>query len=167
MNQCEKYLQNVLFFLKFRNRSEKEIRDYLLKKKAPDSDIQKVLDYCKKYNLIDDEKFAVDWINSRLSYRLKSKRVIKAELIAKGIDRELIDKAFLHVQNEEGMNISDSMQAEKIVKQKLPHYINLSLREARQKLTALLLRRGYDYDTAKKSIDDVLRLEYNNKQSEQ
>ena len=39
-------------------------------------------------NLINDKAFAESWMKDRLSYRPKSRMMIRRELLQKGVDRE-------------------------------------------------------------------------------
>lgn len=152
MDLYDKYLKDTLHFLSFRGRSEKEIRDYLSKKKSIPEITKKIITYCKKYNFLDDEKFARDWLRSRSTYRLKSKRIIKIELLKKGIDTEIIQK----VLNQEGEEqLDDSEQIKKLIEKRLPRYKGLPRKELYQKLGGFLARRGFDWDTIKKSIDEL------------
>ncbi len=158
MDLYDKYLNNTLRFLSYRGRSEKEISDYLQKKNAPPEIIEKIIAYCKNYNFLNDEKFAKDWVRSRTTYRLKSKWIIKMELQKKGIDPEIIEK-ILNVKGNEG--IIDSQQVKKLIEKRLPRYKGLPRNVLYQKLGGFLARRGFDWGTIKKSIDDVLKSEYN------
>ena len=156
----DRYLKNTLHFLKFRDRSEKEIRNYLQQKKASPEVIEEIISYCKDHSFINDEKFAVDWVRSRSTYRLKSKKIIKMELIKKGIDPEIIEDALGDLREDEGTN-TDLSLAKRLVKLRLPRYGDLPRQEIYQKLGGFLSRRGFNWDTIKQAIDSELALEYN------
>ena len=160
MELYDKYLNNTLRFLKFRGRSEKEIRDYLHAKKAPPEISEKIISYCKDLKFIDDEKFAVDWVRSRSTYRIKGKKIIKVELIKKGIDPEIIEKALSGLQENESIN-TDLDLVKKLVKQRANRYKNVPRQEIYQKLGSFLFRRGFEWDAIKQAIDSELGLEYN------
>ena len=158
MDGYDKYLNNTLRFLKFRDRSEKEIRDYLRQKKAAPEIIEKIISYCKDYGFINDKKFAADWVRSRSTHRLKSKKIIKIELIKKGIDPEIIEKALSLLQETENTDLN---LAKKLVQLRINRYINAPRQEIYQKLGGFLSRRGFSWDTIKQAIDSELALEYN------
>lgn len=166
MDLYDKYLNNTIHLLKFRGRSEKEIRDHLQSKKAPLEIIEKIITYCKDLKFIDDEKFAVDWVRSRLTYRLKSKKIIKLELIKKGIEPEIIEKVLGDSGKNENAN-TDLDLAKKLVQHRLSRYINLPRQEIYQKLGGFLSRRGFDWETIKQAIDSELALEYNKQNKQQ
>jgi regulatory protein len=160
MELYNKYLNNTIRFLKFRGRSEKEIRDYLHVKKAEPDIIEKIISYCKDLKFIDDEKFAADWVRSRSTYRLKSKKIIKIELIKKGIDPEIIEKALVGLRTNESTS-TDLDLAKKLVQIRINRYINAPRQEIYQKLGGFMARRGFGWDTIKQAIDSELALEYN------
>ena len=161
MDLYANYLNNTLRFLKFRARSEKEIRDYLSQKKAAPEIIEKIIFYCIDHNFINDERFAADWVRARSTYRLKSKKIIKIELIKKGIDPEIIEKALVSLQENESNEGADLNLAKKLVQLRINRYTTLPHQEIYQKLGGFLSRRGFDWDTIKQAIDSELSLEYN------
>ncbi len=160
MDLYTNYLNNTIRFLKFRDRSEKEIRDYLHNKKAPSEIIEKIISYCIDHNFINDERFAADWVHSRSTYRLKSKKIIKFELIKKGINPEIIEKVF-GLQEDESNENTDLNLAKKLVQDRLPRYINAPRQDIYQKLGGFLSRRGFNWEIVKQAIDSELALEYN------
>jgi regulatory protein len=158
MDLYDKYLNSALHFLSFRGRSEKEVKDKLIQKNAPIEVIEKIISTLKQKRFLNDEQFAKDWVHSRSTYRLKSKRIIKMELQKKGIGPEIIEKTLNQNDDEE---FSDSQQVKKILEKRLSRYKGLPKNILYQKLGGFLARRGFDWDTIKKSIDDVLKSEYN------
>ncbi len=76
--------------LKFRLRSEKEIRLRLKKKKFDSKIIDETAAFLKDKDFINDNNFAHLWLESRLKRPLGLRR-IKEELRQKGIAREIID----------------------------------------------------------------------------
>ena len=159
MDLYSTHLNSTLRYLKFRDRSKKEIRDYLHSKKAPSEIIEKIISYCIDHNFINDERFAADWVHARSTYRLKSKKIIKLELIKKGIDPETIEKAL--GSQEESNESNDLNLAKKLVQLRINRYINASRQEIYQKLGGFLSRRGFSWEIVKQAIDSELALEYN------
>lgn len=152
MKEYEKYLNSVIRLLTLRPRTEKEITDYLKKKKTPDDIIEKIISKCRDYGFINDKKFAQEWIRSRMNYKLKSKRVVKMELHQKGISKDEVEDVLSNTDQE----INDLEQAKKLASQRITRYKNLPKNEIHRKLGGFLGRRGFDWDTIKRTIDDVL-----------
>ncbi len=156
----EGFYDKALRFLSYRPRSEKEIRDNLKKKKAPDSIIDLIIKKLQEQKFLNDREFAKWWIEQRTIVRPMGKRLIKMELSKKGIDKELIDEIFdsaeVLVQNELEM-------ARKLVQRKINKYLpagrqvkGFDRQKIYQRLGGFLSRRGFDYDTIKKVIDEAL-----------
>jgi regulatory protein len=157
MDDFQKYLDKALHFLSYRARSEKELRDKLVLKNAPADIIERVIASLKEHKFLNDVEFAKQFIEQRLRFRPKSLRIIKMELKQKGVDPEIIDEAFVNLQNStEDLSGSDLESAKKLVERKIDKYKDLSRQEIYQKLGGFLARRGFDWDTIKKSIDDSL-----------
>ena len=142
----------VLRFLSFRQRSEKEIKDYLLKKNVSSYVSSKIIEKLKEFKFLNDEEFARAWISSRKTSKPKPWRIIKLELRRKGISEELIE-SFEPEKEEE--NELDLDAARKIVEKKIGKYKGLSKNEIYQKLGRHLASKGFDWDTVKRSIDEV------------
>jgi len=80
----------ALRILTYRARSEKEIYDYIERKGFSKPVIDKTITDMKEYGLIDDQKFAADFINYRKNHGYGFLK-IRYELIMKGIDKNIID----------------------------------------------------------------------------
>lgn len=158
MDNKEKFYIKAIKFLSYRPRSEKEIIDHLKKKKAPDIDIEIVLQRLRDDKFVNDEEFAIWFIEQRTSFKPKSKKLIQIELQRKGIDREIIARL---MNDQETMDKTDLDLAKKILEVKLNRYKGKKKEEVYPKLVRLLSSRGFDWDTIKESIDDVFGKEYN------
>jgi regulatory protein len=154
MDHYQQYLKSSLYFLKFRPRSEKEIRDNLKEKKASDEIIEQVVSWLKEKKFVNDFEFARMWAESRTKYKQKSKRIIQFELQQKGISKEIIMSV---MQDDEVVVQNDLESAIKIVEKKIMKYEELPRYEIYQKLGSLLGRRGFDWEVSKKAIDAVLK----------
>ena len=140
-------LNKAYFFLKFRPRSEKEVRDYLYKKISTThwsrDAADKVIDKLKKQGLINDAEFTDWFVRYRNNLKPKSKKILTYELRKKGINEDLIEKYFQK-------NDFDEFQlAQKIIQQKSFRFKNTDPKTRYQKLVSLLIRRGFSYEVAK------------------
>jgi len=163
VDEFEKYLTKAMRFLKFRPRSEKEIRDYLLRppRKRRSTHLQtispelleRVINALKEQKFIDDEAFARWWVEQRTKFRPKGMRLIALELKQKGVARDVIDTV---LENQEPGSKNQDALAQQLVAKKIVTYHDLPRREVYQKLGAFLARRGFDWETIKKAIDEIL-----------
>jgi regulatory protein len=149
----EKFYNLALHFLSYRIRSEKEVRDKLKTKQVDPQTLEKVIAKLKEKKFINDEEFARMWIENRNRFKPRSLRLIKFELKNKGIDNDLINSLI----NDSGFVVqSDLDSAKKLIEKKIEKFKNLPEQEIYQKLGRFLASKGFNWDTIKKSIDEVL-----------
>jgi regulatory protein len=160
-DQIERLTNGALRFLSFRPRSEKEIRSYLLQKlkladkgeeekKNFEKSINAVVEKLKNLKQVDDFEFAQWWVDQRTRFKSLSPRVIKAELFAKGIDKNTIEEML--VQDLE----SEEKSALKAAGKKVKSWSKLEKQEFREKMSAFLARKGFAWETIKKVVDSML-----------
>lgn len=89
----EKAKAQGLRYVSIRVRTEKEIRQYLLKKGYSTEIIDQVIAYLYSYNYLDDMKFCELWIEDRIRLNPCGKKKIYHELRQKGVASELINEA--------------------------------------------------------------------------
>ena len=143
----EKAYNKALKSLSYRPRSEKEISDFLAKKKFDSSIISKAIEKLKEQNLINDEEFVKWWIEQRQTHKPKSTFVLKQELIAKGVAKELIEELLTTSQNDEE-------SARLVFEKSKIKFKNYKGEEFLKKTIAFLQRRGFSWEIIKKIIDD-------------
>ncbi len=166
-NEVGLVFDKTLNWISSRPHSEKEVIDYLHKynpkAKKPKSEraISLVISRLKKLGYINDEVFAVWYIESRNRSRPRGRKLLGLELRSKGIDREIIEKVN-QPANEYGDNPGEQSQSEtdlalRVAEKKLQSYRNLNSLAFRQKMSALLARRGFDWETITEVIDQLLK----------
>jgi len=148
----DKLYEKVLRFLSYRPRSEKEIRDYLKKKNASQKTSKAIIKKLKKLELIDDRSFALWWIQQRSSFRPRGRRALWFELKQKGIDQEIIKDSLFSDKKE-------LVLAKKAAQKKAKFLKNLEFLAFRQKMTGFLARRGFDWETIKKVLEELKKKE--------
>lgn len=161
--------QKTLRFLTFRPRSEKEVFLYLSKKMRcfPSSSliesdektgkkktVEIIIQRLKEQKLVDDESFALWWVQQRRSSaKPRGIRLIRAELLGKGVNRDIIEKVLLNPTTY-GEDETDELElAKQVAEKKLPSCKRLKPWEFRRKMGNLLQRRGFEFDTIKKVVD--------------
>ena len=73
------------------------------------------------------------------------------ELIDKGIDKNTIDRVVGQINDEDEKKL-----ALHIAQKKAPHYRSLPRLVTQRRLHGFLLRRGFDYDTIRRTIKQIL-----------
>lgn len=122
---------------------------YLQKKGYQESLIERILAYLQAEKLIDDAKFASDWIENRQTFRPRSQRMMKMELRQKGVDDEAILEVF------EAAELDDLELALAAGRKLNKRYQKLEKQEYFQKLGAALQRRGFSYSTVKECLPQL------------
>lgn len=153
MEDFEKFYNKALEFLSYRPRSEKEVRDKLKLKKVDPPTIDKIIAKLIDKKFINDEEFARQWIESRLRFKPRSLRLVKMELKQKGISQEIIES---RIKNQELGSESDLESAKKLVEKRIGRLKGLPKQKIYEKLGRYLASKGFNWDTIKKAVDEVL-----------
>ncbi len=139
-------------FLQYRPRSVKEIKGYLKKKNINETEIENAVMKLQEQKFLNDEEFAKMWVRTRVALKPLSQRVLRLELLQKGIDKEIINTVLAETAETSG---NDLEMARLLAQKKKEKYKNLSRDEVYKKLGGFLMRRGFTYDMVKRSIDEV------------
>lgn len=173
-NKYQNLLNASLRLVSFRPRSEKEIREFLLKKiqklQISPQEYQKilarVLSRLRELGYADDKKFIQWWIEQRALYRPKGRRALLWELRQKGIDESLAHE----VLEESRQYLSDSLkddalwekeEAVKAIRLRLERWKHLPPIVQKRKMYSFLERRGFSPETIYHVIDEVVKKDYN------
>ncbi len=140
------YIQ-ALRFLDYRPRSRAEVRRNLEKHAIPPEVINDVFKRLERSGLVNDERFAQDWVENRSEFRPRSRRALAFELRQRGLDDSAIKKAL------EGLN-EEVLAYQAAVKQ-ARHYEGLQMRDFSNKLGSFLARRGFSYEVIKHVVAKV------------
>jgi len=137
-NSIEGALGYAFLLLKFRLRSEKEIRGRLVRRKIDPQIIRKVIDFLKSKNFIDDKFFAKSWIRSRLKRPLGIRRITQ-ELKLKGIDQAVIESQIKKARKD----YSESEVVKKLANEKFKKIKGVDRYKAKQRIWRYLHYRGF------------------------
>lgn len=142
-DEQEVAFNRALRYLSYRARSEAEMRKYLSDKGFSENVSQTVIDRLKDERLINDPRFAQDWIDNRVSFRPRSQTQLRFELRNKGLSEDLIEDALQEA------DLDDIELACVAGKKLVGRYARLDWPDFRQKLGAALARRGFSYETVR------------------
>ena len=136
--------EKALSYLGYRARSAEELKKKLLKKGFSDKTIQAIVDDFRRVGLLDDRQFAETYVHSRMIQKPMGKRLLRKELLSKGIDEEMIDRAI----EEAYGNRCETEVAKDLIQKKLQstHSKEKESKIQKKKLTDFLLRRGFDWE---------------------
>jgi len=138
--------EKVINFISYRERSRKEIKDYLTNKGVQNEIATKVLNDLEEANLIDDHRFALSWIKDRNKINPKGNFALKMELLNKGIEGAETESLLQSVDEKEN--------ARKAFKKAVKKYGNN--KASKKKIFEYLKRRGFEIKTAVEVLNELL-----------
>lgn len=147
----QKLLDASFRFLSYRPRSEKEMQDFLRKKNLDLAD--KVAQRLRELGYIDDFKFVAWWVSQRQGRKPKGKSLIIAELLSKGVARNIIeDISSSNIENQKELAIRAILNKRHLW-EKMPTLIQ------KKKIYDYLGRRGFHSDIIHRVVDEVMKNE--------
>ena len=139
----------ALRLLRYRDRSIAEMRQRLRRKGFDPEVIADEIEQLIRERLLDDERFTGVWIRHKLNISHKGKRLVRAELAAKGIGAELFARVWEeHVEQER-------RSAETWAKAKAEDYNLLDSFERRGRIRQGLYRRGYSQEAIEEALEEI------------
>ncbi len=147
-DEMEKAFQSAVHFLSFRSRSENEIRLNLKKKEFSPLAIGETINKLKDAGLVDDAEFARQWVETRVHSKPRSRWLMEYELRQKKVLDDQISQAFEIIPD-------DSTLALQAARKKMHQFSHLEKDAFRKKITSFLMRRGFQYDVIRQTLDQI------------
>ncbi|MHB8931538.1 MAG: regulatory protein RecX [Melioribacteraceae bacterium] len=135
-----------------RHHSTSELRIKLIKKKYPKEIIQRVLSDLTDNNLLDDEQFAIAYLEERLVKKKIGVNKLKAELFKRGIDRKIIDKVLLNVDSQLSYDQAMELAQRKMMSLRRKE---LDEKKLKSKIFLFLTSRGFESELILKVLNDL------------
>jgi len=136
-------------YLGAKPRTGKELARYLKRKELPPEAIESALERLRREKLVDDEAYAKQFAEQRLRSHLKGSRLIRQELLQRGVGREEAAEALGSLDPEDERDA-----ALRVARKKWP-YLKGEGRERRQRLALFLARRGYPAPVVREALKQV------------
>lgn len=141
-----KTYNRALYYLQYGPRTTWQMNKYLVDKgyepEYIDATIQTLID--EKY--LNDELYAMSFVQDRQTFKPRSKRMLTAELRRKGIQSDTITVVL------GALDENDQVESiKKIVDKK----IKQAKYQDKKKLTEYLLRQGFSYSDIKNTLEDI------------
>lgn len=146
----------ALRLLRYRPRSEHELRGRLAEKEYPAEAIDEAIDRIRVWGLIDDAEFAVEWVRGRRRRRGRARGALERELRDKGVAEAHIADAVADIDDSD-----ERLQATELVRARLSRRPAGTASGAarageRRRLVSFLARRGYPTGLAMAVVDAEL-----------
>lgn len=128
----------ALRLLSVRARSETEMRTRLAMRGVDPGTIDDEIDRLRSSGLLDDQKFAEAWVEDRKRVSPRGRRMLRYELLGRGIDPESADRVTGEIDDRE---TALTLARERARRVPLTNYEAFFA-----KVGGFLRRRGFDYD---------------------
>lgn len=126
-------------YLTFKLRSEKEVFNKLVDKEYEQGIAQRVIEELKSMGYINDKLYVQKYIFDRSKLKPKSKKLLKYELMARGISEHDIDEIM------SDWKVDETVVAEAIVRKRFGKY-NTSDEKVLRKIYSFLRHRGFGFE---------------------
>jgi regulatory protein len=114
---------------------------------------QEELDRLQEVGLVDDARFAAEFVEHALDRRLEGRRSIAASLSAKGLDRRLIEETLASADRDDGTRL------DRLAEARARRLRGLGPEAAYRRLVSFLVRRGHEAAAARAAAARALRLD--------
>jgi regulatory protein len=134
-----------------RARTKQELDRALQAKNVPRGVVDLTLERLQEVGLVDDASYAEDWVLARQQRRHLSRRLLRQELQAKGVDDSHIYRALDRVDRDVELS-----SARDLVERKQAAMNGLSREVQYRRLAGMLSRRGFDTAITTQVLVDLL-----------
>lgn len=141
----------ALRLIKFRPRSEAELKSRLSREGFGAATIEALLAELKRKDFVNDEKFARYFATQRMTYKPMGRRALAADLKSRGVDPQWIEQAL----NEATEGRDELEVARALAQSRLSHIKGLSSEAAQRRLFGFLSRRGFSADVTYRVVREV------------
>ncbi len=130
--------------------SKSQMSRHLEKEGFRDETVETIVTELIQTGHIRDRQFAEKWIQRRIKSNPRGRKLLKQELIEKGVDRKTAEQVINEVNAE-----VEAKLALQIAEKQAKKYKHLTNQAAQRRLYGYLARRGYDSDLILKIIQQV------------
>lgn len=153
-NQKYHIKQKAFSYIARRHHSIFEVRTKLRQKSYDKDLIEEIIRDLSANKYLDDYEFSSIFTEENIRLKLWGKNRIKAELMKRGIDQQIVSEV-LHEKFPEGNDFDSAIELAR-KKFKTLTKRNLEEKKLKQKLYAFLSSRGYDYAISKEAVDKII-----------
>lgn len=142
----------ALHFLERSFKSQKQVSDKLIAKELDVKTIDRVLEFLKQYDFIDDKRFVELFVKEKI--RSSGKNKIKFSLLKKGLPEELIKDELNKITNEQQLEIALELAEKKI---RILSKSEKDIRKLYKKTADYLVRNGYDFGIVNEILGKITK----------
>jgi len=144
----------ALKLLERTRRTRSDLTRRLREKGYAAATITQVIERLAEVGLVDDVEYARAYLEARSRRRPAGRRRLEQDLRARGVSVEDIGAARARLEAREGHE-DEAAGARRVIAQAAKRYARLDPRTRRQRLYALLARRGFDGDAIEAALREA------------
>ena len=135
-------------------RTRRELERRLADRDVDPDAAREALARLERVGLIDDLEYARAFLREKLGRRAVGARLLRGQLVARGVAGAMADQAMEELAADDGgaSGRTEFDRARRAALQFVRRYARLDPRTRRQRLSAALVRRGFDYDTVSEAL---------------
>jgi regulatory protein len=137
-------LATSMRMLAYGPRSEHEVRQALTRKRTPADVAAETIDRLRELRLLDDADFARTYVEQRDRRSPRGRRLLRAELSARGIDRKAADEHLTDIDEPDAAYRAAARRARSLAAVDYPAF--------QRRLGDHLLRRGFPHETVRTAV---------------
>ncbi|MEE1224467.1 MAG: regulatory protein RecX [Clostridia bacterium] len=145
LENYEQTKDKALRLLTFRAHSEKELCDKLRMAGAKEEDIERTLEFCRRYEFVNDLQYAKSKARDLKNLKKYGKRRIEAELYSKGISSEAVSEAVGELEFDDDI-------LKMLVEKKLANNFE---KKSIDRCMRYFLYRGYEMSDIRNCIEEI------------
>jgi len=134
-----------------RERSEKELRERLNRRGIENKAEEKVVKDLKRYDFLNDKKFAVKFVNDYISRKPSGRKLVAYELSRRGISEEIKEE----ILDDFFSRIDEKELAKKAVFKKIRADEGKLQNDKKKKMYDFLYRRGFNWELIKETLEEL------------
>ena len=142
---------DALRLLSFKPRSVEEMRERLTRKKYPEAVVHEAVEALLKQGLLDDEKFAKLFANSRVYTRPTGRKQLEFDLKKKGLSKELVENTIKGLQDYD-----EKKSARDLVYTRFQKMTGVSKEKKKSRIYGFLKRRGFQNDVIFETLNEII-----------
>ena len=139
-------------FLARREHSTKELSDKLLHKNFSPADVKFIIEDLINKDYLNNTRFARQLINEEITLKRNGPRLIKANLLKKGIDMSVTDELLAEIYPENRQSENCHWLAGK----KLNSLVQLEPEKQKKRLADFLNRKGFTWEIISRVIGELI-----------
>lgn len=140
-------------YISYRPRTIWEVKSKLYSLKFSSDTIEKTINFLKEFGYLEDENFAIKYINEKLKLKKWSFKKLEQELLLKGIKKDILESVFRRFEQSD----IEKINALHLARRKYSSVKYCSKFERMQKTINYLVQKGFGFDLSKEVVEEISR----------